>query len=150
MENKYPVLAIDYGEKHFGLAVSDSKGIIATPLDVLHKGKNQDREEVFSNIINFCEEYKVKRIVVGIPQEFEESHKETTEKIFTFIRELKNKVEIPIKTWDESFSTTTAENMLTSSGQNIKHSRNKVDKIAATIFLQEFLNSENTQNEKKS
>lgn len=147
MNKRYPVLAIDYGEKHFGLSVSDSKGILATPLDVLHKGKDQDNEELINQINNICDEYKIERIIVGIPQEFEKSHKQTTQKILVFINELKNKVDIPIKTWDESFSTTTAENMLTSSGQNIKHSRDKVDKIAATIFLQEFLNSENTKNE---
>jgi putative Holliday junction resolvase len=146
MENN-PTLAIDYGEKNFGLAISDSKGIIASPLDTLSISKNTDIQTIINDIENICQEYKVKRVVVGMPQVFEETQRKTEEKINKFLDLLRNSLNIPILTYDESFSTSEAKNMLTSSGQNFKSYKNKIDRVAATVFLQEFLNSENQKNE---
>ena len=143
MKEKYPILAIDYGEKNLGLAVSDSKGIIASPLEVLSITKKRNIDSIIEEILQLCSEYKIKSILVGKPQEFVESHKKTTKKIDVFVDKLKRCTEIPILTYDEAYSTTEAQNVLTSSGQNVQNSKQKIDKIAATIFLQEFLNSEN-------
>jgi putative holliday junction resolvase len=148
MKEIYPILAIDYGEKNFGLAISDSKGIIASPLEVLSISKNRDINSVIGEILLTCEEYRVKSILIGKPQIFTKSQEKTERKINKFIDLVKNKTTIPILTQDESFSTTQAENMLTFSGQNIKNTKNKIDKIAATVFLQEFLNSNNKNDEK--
>jgi putative Holliday junction resolvase len=142
MENN-PTLAIDYGEKNFGLAISDSKGIIASPLDTLSISKNTDIQTIINNIENICQEYRVKRIIVGMPQVFEQNQRRTEKKINKFLDLLKNTLSIPILTYDESFSTSEAKNMLTSSGQNFNSYKNKIDRVAATVFLQEFLNSEN-------
>lgn len=137
----YPILAIDYGEKHFGLAISDSKGIIASPLTVLSITKNRDVNDILQDILNVVEEYEIETILVGKPQSFSPEHKRAEEKINSFISLLKKATETAILTYDESFSTTKAQNMLTSLGQNSKRSKGKIDKIAATVFLQEFLNS---------
>ncbi|MHC1716520.1 MAG: Holliday junction resolvase RuvX [Candidatus Dojkabacteria bacterium] len=139
----YPILAIDYGEKHFGLAYSDFNGKIASPLDVISITKNRDIENIISEILEVCEEYKIRTILVGMPQKFKESHKKTEKKILSFISKIKEQTKIPILTQDESFSTISAQNVLTSSGQSVKKSRKKIDSIAATVFLQEFLNSKN-------
>lgn len=144
----YPTLAIDYGQKHFGLAISDSKGVVASPLDVLSITKNRDVHNIIEEIIKMANEYKIKSILVGKPQMFEKEHKKTQEKITSFISLLEKATTIPIITWDESFSTTDAQNMLISLGQNSRSSKEKIDKIAATVFLQEFLNSKKkTKNE---
>jgi putative Holliday junction resolvase len=146
--NTYPILAIDYGEKNFGLAISDSKGIIASPLETVSITKRRDINNVIEDILNICEEYKVATILVGKPQEFTQNQKISTKKINSFIELLKKATNKKIITHDESFSTSTAQNMLTSSGQNVRSSRHKIDRIAATVFLQEFLNSNNKNNEK--
>jgi putative Holliday junction resolvase len=137
----YPILAIDYGEKHFGLAISDSKGVIASPLEVVSIAKNRDINNIIEDILNITKQYEIETILVGKPQSFTPEHKKTEEKINSFISLLKKATTIPILTYDESFSTSNAQNMLTSLGQNSKASRSKIDKIAATVFLQEFLNS---------
>jgi putative Holliday junction resolvase len=137
----YPILAIDYGEKNFGLAISDSKGIVASPLEVISITKNRDIKTVIKEILQIAEENRVKRILVGKPQSFTDEQKKTEEKIENFIKLLRKATDIEIFTWDESFSTTSAQNMLTSLGQNSRSSKGKIDKIAATVFLQEFLNS---------
>lgn len=139
---QYPVLAIDYGQKHFGIAVSDSKGIIASPLEVISITKNKTQEDVITQIIEISNEYRIKTILLGYPQAFTENQTKTQKKIDRFRTKLSEKTSLPILLYDESFSTTSAQNMLISSGQATKHFRGKIDKIAATVFLQEFLNSE--------
>ena len=139
----YPILAIDYGEKNFGIAISDSKGIVASPLEVISVTKNRDLQTVIEEIIRIAIENRVKKILVGKPQSFSKEQRKTEEKIENFIKLFRKATNIEILTWDESFSTTTAQNMLTSLGQNSRSSKTKIDKIAATVFLQEFLNSKN-------
>ena len=143
MNINYPILAIDYGEKNFGLAISDTGGLIASPLEVLSITKNRDIHAIIKEILKISEEYKVQSFLVGKPQSFSLNQVKTEEKIDRFISLLEEFTNRPILTYDESFSTTQAQNMLTSSGQNSKSSRCKIDKIAATVFLQEFLNSSN-------
>ena len=143
---KYPILAIDYGKKHFGLAVSDSKGIIAAPLEVLSISEHHKQEDIVIEIASICKEYRIQTILLGYPQAFVTNHLKTQKNIDRFKHILQNSIDIPVILYDESFSTTSAENMLISSGQNTKGFRNKIDKVAATVFLQEFLNSEHQNN----
>ena len=143
---KYPILAIDYGEKNFGLAISDSKGIIASPLETLSLSKRTYTENILEKILEIIAEYRVKTILLGYPQIFTKNQEKTLKKIDTFKEKLASKTDLPILLYDESFSTTTAQNMLTSTGQNTKSSRPKIDKVAATVFLQEFLNSNQEKN----
>lgn len=142
----YPILSIDYGEKNFGLAISDTKGLLATPLQVISITKNRDIKSVILEILQVCKENNVKSILVGKPQLFSENQIRSQKKIEKFLDLLKKHTTIPIYTYDESFSTTEAKNMLTSSGQNSKSYKKKIDSIAATVFLQEFLNSKNNKN----
>ncbi len=147
MQTEKPILAIDYGQKRIGLAISDSKGIIASPLEVLERTKRRGIDEIIEDILLISTEYRIKTILIGSPQIFQESYQKTDKKIKKFGEMLKQKTEIPIIYQDESYSTTEAQNMLLSLGQSTKSSRNKIDKIAATVFLQEFLNSEKTRHE---
>jgi putative Holliday junction resolvase len=137
----YPILAIDYGDKHFGLAYSDSKGLIAEPLTVLHLTKRKTLENISKEITDIADEYRIKTLLLGKPQIFESKQKKTIDKISAFKDILSKYTTLPILTADESFSTIEAQNMLLSTGQNIKSTRGKIDKISATVFLQEFLNS---------
>lgn len=143
METQKPILAIDYGQKRFGLAISDSKGIIATPLCVLEVTEKNKTEKIIQDILDIIEEYRIKTILLGRPQIFEESYKRTVKKIEKFKEQLELKTTLPIIYQDESYSTATAQNMLLSLGQNTKSTKGKIDMIAATVFLEEFLNSEN-------
>ena len=137
----YPILAIDYGLKHIGLAYSDSKGIVASPLPVLSITKNRDISVLIEDILKTCEEYRIKSILVGYPQAFSQSQEQNQVRINVFIDQLKSKINLPVQTWDESFSTADAKNMLISLGQHYKKSRKKIDSVAASTFLQEYLNS---------
>ena len=71
MQISKPILAIDYGQKRFGLSISDSKGIVASPLNVLYITKKRGQEEVILDILKIIDEYKVQSILIGKPQIFE-------------------------------------------------------------------------------
>lgn len=141
MKISYPILSIDYGDKHFGLAVSDFKGILASPLEVISVTKNKKKEDIIDEILSIAEEYQVKTLLIGMPQQFTKTQAITQKKIGKFVEKIKERTNLPIILHDESFSTLSAQNMLRFSGQSTKSSRKKIDKIAATVFLQEFLNS---------
>ncbi len=143
MQIEKPILAIDYGSKRIGLAVSDAKGIIASPLDVLRMTTNHGINEILEDILLIVDEYRVKTILLGKPQLFEKTYSKSIQKIEGFAKKLTDLTNIPVIFQDESYSTTQAQNMLLSLGQNSKSSRNKIDMISATVFLQEFLNSNN-------
>ncbi len=147
MQTQKPILAIDYGDKRIGIAISDAKGIIASPLEVLEITKNRNIDDLLQDIVSISTEYRVKTILLGNPQIFDKAHSKTTKKIEAFKEKLEKLTDLPIIYQDESYSTTEAQNMLLSLGQNTKSSRHKIDKIAATVFLQEFLNSESRDNE---
>ncbi len=146
MKTLYPILAIDYGDKHFGLAISDSKGIIGQPLDVISITKNRDIDSIIKEILGIAEENKVQTLLIGKPQAFATSQEKTLSKIDKFVNKIKEATNTRVLIYDESFSTIQAQNMLTFSGQSTKKSRSKIDKIAATVFLQEFLNSKKHNN----
>jgi len=138
---QYPILAIDYGTKNIGLAISDFKGIIATPLQVLRVKSGNGYEKIIEEIADICDRNKVQTVLLGKPQVFEISHKKTLKKIEKFEELLKKGVKLPIITYDESYSTVTAQDMLTYTKQTVKSSKDKIDSVAAAVFLQEFLNS---------
>jgi len=135
----FPILAIDYGEKHIGLAFSDSKGLIASPLSTIHLPAKNDKAFLKKSLLSVIEEYRIKSLLVGMPQQFEENT-DAQEIINDFIKELSGWTDLSIVQWDESFSTKKAENMLVSTGRKLKKAKKKIDSIACAIFLQEFLN----------
>lgn len=142
-----PILAIDYGDRRFGLAISDAKGIIASPLEVLHITDRRGQDQIIDDILNIIEQYKVKSILVGKPQQFKKTYQKSIEKIDRFVKKLSLRTTLPVIFQDESYSTTEAQNMLISLGQSSRSSKSKIDMISATLFLQEFLNSEQQKNE---
>ena len=150
MKIEKPILAIDYGKKKIGLAISDSKGIIASPLEVLYITQNRNIDTLIDDILKIAKEYRIKTILIGSPQIFESNHEKMSKNIKKFVQKISILTDLPIITYDESYSTTQAQNMLLSLGQNTKSSKGKIDKIAATVFLQEFLNSKSQGNEVNS
>ncbi|WKZ30717.1 MAG: Holliday junction resolvase RuvX [Candidatus Dojkabacteria bacterium] len=137
-----PILAIDYGSKRIGLAVSDSKGLIASPLPVIHITRNKSEELVITELLAAAEKYRVKSLLIGLPQAFVASHEEIREKIEHFAAAIRDKTPLDTAFFDESFSTKGAQNMLLSLGQSRKKYKDKIDSLAAANFLKEYLDAE--------
>ena len=132
----YRILAIDYGEKRVGIALSDPLRIISKPFCVL-----ENNENLFVDINKIISEQQVEKIVLGIPYNLkgEDSHK--TIEVKQFGEELKGKISLPIIFWDERYSTVEANESLEKMGYSVMEARKVVDKVAASIILKNFLES---------
>lgn len=140
---EFPILGIDYGQKRIGLAITDSKGIVASPLTKIEFTRNRGLEEITNEITEIFKTNRCRSLLIGKPQAFEKTHNKIVKKIEEFAETLERKLEIKAYFIDESFSTRQAQNMLLSLGQGGKKSRDKIDEMAATLFLQKFLNNIN-------
>lgn len=130
------ILAIDYGTKRVGLAVTDPNRIIATGLDTVHA----------KDVIEYLKRYIVKEqvscLVVGKPRQMDASDSQITKQVELFVRELKkNFPDIPVEREDERFTSKMASQALLMSGVKKKDRQNKelVDMTSAVIILQSFM-----------
>ena len=96
----------------------------------------------FEELRKVIKEYRIKRIILGMPQSFGSTDTRAQDKIISFKNMLENSINLPVILFDESFSTKNAQDMLISSGMHSKSFRHKIDSIACALFLQEFLNFE--------
>lgn len=131
------ILAIDYGTKRVGLAVTDSLGIIATPLTTVLS------HELFSFLDNYFSKEEVESILVGDPKDLSNQDSDTTRFVTLFAQTLQKKFPlIPVHRYDERFTSLMATKSLIESGQSKKTRRDKaiIDKVSATLLLQSYLN----------
>lgn len=137
-----PILAIDYGMRRVGLAISDHKGLFASPLPIIQITRKKTVNDLIEEIIIIAEQYRVKSILLGMPQAFEKQHNLIQEEIKYFADKLVAKSGLRVTFYDESYSTKGAENMLLSLGQSRRKNSGKIDSIAAATFLSEYLDAE--------
>jgi len=128
------ILAIDYGDVRIGLALSDPLGITAQPLLTIENNKN-----VFEEIKKIVQKYSVEKIIAGLPINMNGSYGSSSEKVFSFIEQLKNFVNIDIEFIDERLTTEQAEKTLIESDISRKKRKKNIDKITAAIILQTYL-----------
>jgi len=130
------VLAIDYGQKRVGFAVSDPDKIIAQGLDTVHV------TQAFDFIQNYISIEQVETIVVGNPKRMDNTQSESARFIEPFVNRLKKAFpSIPIVRIDERFTSKIAFQTMLDGGLKKKERQNKalVDKISATVILQSYL-----------
>ncbi len=132
------ILAIDYGEKRTGIAVTDELQIIASGLITVKT------DELIKFLIDYTNREQVELFIVGLPKQMNNSDSESEKHIFSFLKQLKKSLpKIPIKRIDERFTSKIAFQTMIDSGLKKKQRRNKglVDEISATIILQSYLYS---------
>ena len=133
---KNSILGIDLGKKRTGIAVSDINQKIASPLKVIENMK-------FNEILNILEKIVTERnicaIIVGDPINMDGSIGPKSQSSRSFIKNLSKDLDIPILLWDERLSTVSAERSLLEADISRKKRQQVIDKIAASIILQNFL-----------
>ena len=132
------ILSIDYGIKKIGLALSDPLKIIAKPFNTID---NISYEDSLIQLKNIIKEYSVNEIVVGLPITLRNTFSEQTNLVNEFIESLKNDLVIKITIIDERLSSIEAKKSLIQQGIKTGHNKKEIDKTAAAIFLQSYLNS---------
>ena len=130
------ILAIDYGLKRTGVAVTDTLRIIATPLDTVPS------EELLTFLKSYLQKEAVDEFVVGMPKTLKNEDSENAPRVRAFVEELKKTFpEKPVHLADERFTSSMAKQAMIEGGMKKKDRQVKanVDKISATIILQSFL-----------
>jgi len=137
MYKKY--ISLDVGDVRIGVAKSDIMGILASPVEVIDRRKTK----AVLRVKELCEEIGTKSLVIGIPKSLDGSEKRQAEKVREFIAKLeKNIPGIEVFEVDERLTTVSADRILTEMGKKgAQNKRKVVDKVAATIILQTFLDS---------
>jgi putative Holliday junction resolvase len=136
MTDTLRILGLDYGTKTIGIAISDELGITAQPLENL---KRVSFEKDFNAIAELVVKHMVSLIVMGMPLNMDGSYGERAKAVEVFITRLKGKVNVPIATWDERFSTVAVNRVLLSADTSRKKRKATVDKLAAAYILQGYL-----------
>ena len=121
-----------------GIAISDPSGIIAQPLEFIPAEPFPAFLERLKELIL---EKEVEMILVGMPRNMDGSYGPAAAKVQEFVAVLKETIAIPVKTWDERLTSAQANRMLVQADVRRKDRKEKVDKAAAAILLQSFLDS---------
>ncbi|SEM28770.1 putative holliday junction resolvase [Syntrophus gentianae] len=132
------ILGLDYGEKRIGVALCDELGWTAQALTtVIRKSWRRD----VGSIAALVEAYGVEKIVIGYPLRLDGTEGIQCEKVLRFARRLEAALGIPIVSWDETLTTKEAEEILARSGVHPKKRRAVVDRLAASLILQSYLDA---------
>ena len=132
------LLALDIGERRIGVALSDPMHIIASPHSIIDRKITPDYMDEIQKLIS---EQEVEALVIGLPLTLRNNVSQQTQKVQLFIQELNTELTLPIYTIDERLSSVSAKNALKLKGIKTGHNKGEIDKTAAAIFLQEFLDS---------
>jgi putative Holliday junction resolvase len=130
------ILSIDVGEKNIGLAMSDELGWTAQGFSCL---RGQSRAEAILGIADVIKEHGVSEVVVGMPVSLDGSLGKKAKEVAVFIEELKKKIGVPVKVWDERFSSLQAEKVMLEADLSRKKRKKKIDVLAAQLILQSYL-----------
>ena len=130
------IMAIDYGDAHTGVAVSDLTGLLAGHTETVHTWR---REELLRRLGEIVGEYGVTELVLGYPLNMDGTAGPRAEKAEAFARDLEAAFSLPVHLWDERRTTVDAHNILQAAGKSAKKRKKTVDAVAAALMLEGYL-----------
>jgi putative Holliday junction resolvase len=130
------ILALDYGRKRIGLALSDELGVTAAPLAVLVR---KNRADDLRRIRDTARKYEAKRIVVGLPLRLDGHENEMSEEVTSFAKRLRKHLGLPVEMYDERLSSWQAHTEETRPAKRRGSATKTKDDVAAAIILRDFL-----------
>ncbi|MDA3935283.1 MAG: Holliday junction resolvase RuvX [Actinomycetota bacterium] len=137
------MLGLDMGERRIGIAISDPDGRVATPLKVL------DAHVIYEPgpLRRLIEDYEVELIVVGLPLSLDGREGPQAKRVRELGARLATQIATPIEFFDERLSSTEAKRVMTEAGVSDKAKRGSIDMVAASVFLQSYLDLQRTRGE---
>jgi putative Holliday junction resolvase len=130
------ILALDHGTKRIGVAVSDETQTIAQPLEYIPAEPFAD---FLVRLKKILAEKEVDLVLIGLPRNMDGSYGPAAHKVETFVSVLRNAIAVPLKTWDERLTSAMANRILILANVRRDKRKEKVDKMAAAILLQSYL-----------
>ena len=139
---KVRALGLDLGTKRIGVAVSDSEGLLATPIEVIFRQK--DARQDYLAVVELVKEWEVNIVVVGMPYSLDGQEGPMAQKTLEEVKSLSDILPVPVVTYDERLTTVTAERSLREQGVSSKEGRKVIDQLAAAVLLQAWLDKQQT------
>ena len=130
------ILALDHGTKRIGVAVSDETKTIAQPLEYILAEPFAGFLERLKQLVR---EKEVDLILIGLPRNMDGSYGPAAQKVEAFVAVLRGAITVPIRTWDERLTSSQANRILIQGNVRRDKRKEKVDKMAAAILLQSYL-----------
>ena len=130
------ILAIDFGLKRMGLAVSDALRITAQGLPTLER---RGREGDLRHLQALAEEYGVERVILGNPLGHGGGETAMSRRVAHFAATLRRRLNSPVELWDERLTSVEANRMLRTAGMSTRKRQQATDRVAATLLLQSYL-----------
>ena len=130
------IMAIDYGDAHTGVAISDPTGFMAGTTTTIHSRK---AEVVLEELCKIVEQYKVEELVMGFPRNMDGSEGPRADLYREFAGKVEEATGLKPVLWDERRTTIDAHRILFESGQNAKKRKKTVDAVAAALILEGYL-----------
>jgi len=134
------ILGLDLGTKTLGIAISDALGLTAQGIETFTFPENQFKHAL-NRVKDLVEQHKVERIVLGYPKNMNGTVGERGKASETFAQMLENTLKIKVVLWDERLSTLEAEKVLINADLSRQKRKKIIDKMAAVVILQSYLNS---------
>ena len=142
------VLGLDYGTKTVGVAVSDPLEITTQPLETIERKSAGKLRQTLARIEAIIEEYgaagqqeKIEKIVLGYPKNMNNTEGDRCEATVSFKNDLERRTGLEVVLWDERLTTVEAERILMDSGVRRENRKTYIDKMAAAVILQNYLDS---------
>lgn len=133
-------LAVDYGRKRIGLAISDPLGIIASPAGFITR--REGKRPPITKIIARATELGAEGYLIGLPLDGEGNETEWTAEVRELGAEIAKRTAMPVRFYDERFTTAAALRTVKELGESTRGRKGDVDSLAATILLQQALNAQ--------
>ena len=133
------VLALDYGEKRVGWAVSDSQNLIVQDMNTIQYTKP---EELLQELKDLITDYEVEKVVVGYPKNMDGTIGEQARAVDAFIDKLNEQYNLPVTRWDERLTSVMAEQINQDYKKKVRQDKTRIDSLSASIILNEFLSAQ--------
>lgn len=130
------ILAIDFGMKRMGLAISDALGITAQGLQTLQRTNMENDLRAIQKLV---EEYSAERVILGNPMSHSGTETAMSHRVSAFAEKLRRRLNCPVELSDERLTSVQANRMLRESGMGLEKRRAAVDRVAVTLLLQGYL-----------
>jgi len=138
------VMAIDYGARGVGVAVSDELQLTVRPLTTIRREKLK-YAQVVERVCELAAENEVATLVVGLPLNMDGTRGAAVERVESFISDLRRSLSIPIVAIDERLTSHEADQLLREMGVSPRERRARSDEYAATIILQDYIDGQKRQ-----
>lgn len=130
------LLGVDYGQRRTGVAASDSMGILASPVAVLHEA---NAKKLAAALADLAKEKQAEKIILGLPLRTDGTEGDKAIACQALAEDLRQRFGLQVELWDERFSTVMAHQSLAAANIKAKDRRNVVDAVAAVVILQSYL-----------